>query len=59
MTKQRYYGIQVGKDSLSDKEIKEGWQFCLEWDDMLCHPSWPEADVCGCEVKDFIPLQGI
>ena len=23
---------------LTAEEIKEGWHYCLEWDDMLIHP---------------------
>jgi len=51
MTDERYKECQKGMLQLTQEEIDKGWHYCLEWDDMLCHPSWPEADACDCEVK--------
>ena len=48
---ERYKEIQNMQSGLTKKEIKEGWHFCLEWDDMLVHPEWEEAKICGCEVR--------
>ena len=58
MTRDRYNELQRFGDKLTEEEIKEGWHYCLEWDEMLCHPEWKEAEVCKCEVKDFIPNTG-
>lgn len=57
MIKDRYRELQAGQSELTQEEIDIGWHFCLEWDDMLCHPSWPEANVCGCEVKKWKELK--
>ena len=58
MTPERYKELQRFGDKLTKEEIAEGWHYCLEWDDMLCHPEWEEARVCKCEVKEFIPNTG-
>ena len=56
MTNDRYKELQNGTAELTQEEIDIGWHFCLEWDGMLCHPTWEEARVCGCEVKEFKEL---
>ena len=34
---------------LTAEEIKEGWHYCLEWDDMLIHPKDAEEyALCDC-----------
>lgn len=53
MTPERYKELQITDAKLTQQEINEGWHFCLEWDDMLCHPDMPEAKICGCEVKNI------
>lgn len=37
---------------LTETEIAEGWHFCPEWDYMLIHPDFPEAEVCTCKNKE-------
>ena len=34
--------------NLTEKEVKDGWHFCCEWDGMLIHSSHPEAECCYC-----------
>ena len=36
------------KMSLTDDELKEGYRFCCEWDDLLIHKDDPEAECCTC-----------
>jgi hypothetical protein len=39
---------------LSDEEMKEGWHFCGEWDDLLIHPDCDEFYFCSCShMKKF------
>lgn len=33
---------------LTPEEVAEGWHFCVEWDGMLIHKDWPEAECCTC-----------
>jgi len=58
MTNTRYKQLQNDTSILTKQEIAEGWHYCLDWDDMLCHPEWDEAKVCNCEVKEFIKNTG-
>ena len=47
MTNERYWLLQNNTEAkLTEDEIKEGWHFCCEWDYMLIHKSWPEAESC-------------
>jgi len=48
--------LECSQAKLTDEEIAEGWHYCLECDGMLCHPDMKEAEVCGCEVIDYLPL---
>lgn len=36
---------------LTDKQYKEGWFFCCEWDEMLIHKDSPEAQCCTCRME--------
>jgi hypothetical protein len=40
---------------LTDREFANGWHFCFEWDGLLIHPSWPEAECCRCILADEYP----
>ena len=33
---------------LTKAEYDAGWHFCFDWDGMLIHKDWPEADCCTC-----------
>lgn len=49
MTKERYRELETNIQlQLTPEELVEGWHFCLEWDDMLIHKSWKEAEYCSC-----------
>lgn len=50
MTYDRYEDLQwgTGPAQLTEDEMKMGWHWCLEWDDLLIHPAMPEYAHCGC-----------
>jgi len=47
MTFQRYWDLQHDVSfELTDEELQNGWLFDHDnWDGMLIHKSWPEANV--------------
>jgi len=50
MTKERYKELRFDENvTLTNKEIREGWHFCLEWDGMLINKyTSPEGKCCKC-----------
>ncbi len=50
MKRERYNELSRNmKLKLTDEEVADGWHFCYsEWDDMLIHKNWPEAECCNC-----------
>lgn len=57
MTFDRYKDISIENLELTKEEIKAGWFFCCDWDDMLITKDSPEAGGCAClqrlkEVKE-------
>lgn len=53
MSQRRYIEIEANKSQhLTEEEKAAGWHFCKEWDFMLIHKSWPEAEACLCEHPD-------
>lgn len=44
----RYEELMCGNAKLTTEEMKSGWHFCCEWDELLIHPTWPEAICCRC-----------
>lgn len=49
MKPERYNAVDRWNLELTEEEIKEGWFFCnCEWDGMLIHKDWSEAEVCSC-----------
>ncbi len=49
MTIERYEAIMMDQDLyLTKDEVKAGWHFCIDWDDMLIHKDWPEFQSCSC-----------
>ena len=43
---------------LSEDEMKEGWHFCAEWDDLLIHADSDEFHFCSCShMKKFKTLE--
>ena len=49
MNKKRYKELMNNIElKLTEEEIKEGWHFCEEWDGLLIHKSWKEAECCIC-----------
>jgi hypothetical protein len=50
VTKERYELLMNDQAMLTPEEIKEGWHFCHEWDDLLVGPGMEEVHVCTCHV---------
>jgi hypothetical protein len=44
---------------LSEKEIKEGWHFCPEFDGLLIGPDMDELQVCRCQEEQNELSNGI
>ena len=57
MSLERYKCLMKGTGPcirLSENEMKEGWHFCSEWDDLLIHPDSAEFQFCSCShMKKF------
>lgn len=50
MNKDRKRELETNPDaSLTKEELEEGWHFCWDWDFMLIHDSWKEAEACTCK----------
>lgn len=53
MDKQRYSDLQWGAaDRLTPEELKEGWHWCAEMDDLLCVVG---GDDCFCQLDPTRP----
>lgn len=48
MNHNRYYQIDRDGYGLTEEEVKDGWHFCPEWDQMLIGPDMPELESCTC-----------
>lgn len=48
MTKKRYNELMEKDGCLTEEELEEGWHWYCEWDYLLIHPSWEEAQCCSC-----------
>jgi hypothetical protein len=50
MSKDRYKELSTDCQlTLTPEEITAGWHFCYDWDWLLIHSSWEEAQGCtGC-----------
>jgi len=48
MTLERYQEVNFVGKGLTKEEVKEGWHFCSEWDQLLVGPGMPEKDACIC-----------
>jgi hypothetical protein len=44
-------------DSLTTKEISEGWHFCYSWGGKLIGPGFSEMDLCECKINKTIHNQ--
>lgn len=57
MSIERYKCLMEGTGPcirLSEDEMKEGWHFCAEWDDLLIHADSDEFQFCKCShMKKF------
>lgn len=51
MTPERYKELNRTGEELAPEEVREGWHYCADWDGLLIHPKFPEAECCSCEVK--------
>lgn len=50
MTFERYCELERNEScTLLATEVLAGWHFCREWDGLLIHKSWPEAEACSCQ----------
>ena len=38
------------KDRIPAELVRKGWHYCAEWDGMLIHKTWPEMEVCICDL---------
>lgn len=56
MSKERYTELMNNTTlSLTAGEYENGWHFCNDWDDLLIHRNWPEAECCTCQpTKDLV-----
>lgn len=52
MTKERYDKIMFNNAELFRQEIKEGWHFCPDWDQLLIGPGMKEYEICTCKIKE-------
>lgn len=49
----RYLKLEREGDGLTLEEMKAGWHFCLDWDEMLVGPEMTaEWDCCTCNYKN-------
>jgi len=49
MTNKRYRQLDINPtEFLTEDEKKEGWHRCPEWDGLVIHAEWPEAECCTC-----------
>jgi hypothetical protein len=49
MTKKRYNLLMKNDDEpLTQKEQREGWHFCWDWDGLLISPDMGEFKFCTC-----------
>jgi hypothetical protein len=49
----RYNELMRNEDlKLSKSEIKDGWHFCYEWDELLIGPGMGEMEYCTCSDVD-------
>ena len=49
MTTARYHALMHGRRArLNRKELRRGYHFCADWDELLIGRSWPEYWTCGC-----------
>lgn len=51
MDKERWIEIDLAGKGLTFEELKDGWHFCYEWDEMLIGPGMPECEACLCFPK--------
>lgn len=48
--RRRYIEANV-TEHLTTQELKDGWFFCCEWDEMLINKNDIEAESCTCKKK--------
>lgn len=48
MDAERYSLVDSEWSKLTQEELRAGWHFCCEWDQMLIGPGMPEMDACLC-----------
>lgn len=53
MKKDRIIALQKAGNGLSEEEVKQGWHFCPDFDDLLVGPGNPEAFVCNCSLSSI------
>ena len=52
MENDRYNFLMHSDDSLTEKEVSDGWHFCADWDGLLINNDWPESECCSCAEPD-------
>jgi hypothetical protein len=53
MNKQRIIDLQKSETELTEEEVKQGWHFCPDFDDLLIGPGNVEAFVCNCSLSSI------
>jgi hypothetical protein len=48
MDAKRYWMVNGEWSKLTQEELREGWHYCAEWDQMLVGPTMPEWEACLC-----------
>lgn len=59
MNDKRYREIEVEGKQLLPSELREGWHYCAEFDDMLVGPTMQAWDACMCWPKRRISSKRI
>jgi hypothetical protein len=50
MAPERYKQLEQDTSlRLTPEEVADGWHFCHDFDGLLIHKEWPEAEVCTCQ----------
>jgi len=51
MNNSRYKEIEIEGKQLLPSELRQGWHYCENWNDMLVGPSMPEWESCYCDIQ--------
>lgn len=57
MTTERWMAITNG-NPMTDDELRDGWHFCVDWDDLLIGPGMGELRCCQCACAAHVERPG-